>query len=238
MLARLWGRRKPNDLSIFNYTVRKSEKLTMIPHENSPVYAAGAKLENASAAMILLHGRGASAQDILSLASHLDFPGIAYLAPQAEGFIWYPNRLIAPVESNEPYLSAAIAKIDRLVKQVEASGIPAEKIFIGGFSQGASLSSEFVIRNPRPYGGLLVFSGGYIWQSGKPRETSGDLGGMPVFIGCSNVDPFIPLERVKETSALLASMNANVTEQIYPNMDHTIIDEEIDLARQLLERWL
>lgn len=210
----------------------------MMPHENSPVYAAGAKLENASAAMILIHGRGASAQDILSLSSHLDFPGVAYLAPQAEGSIWYPNRLIAPVESNEPYLSAAIAKIDGLVKRAEASGIPLEKIFIGGFSQGASLSSEFVIRNPRSYGGLLVFSGGYIWQSGNPREASGDLNGMPVFIGCSNVDPFIPLERVKETSALLTSMKANVTERIYPNMGHTIIEEELELAKGLIEKRL
>jgi predicted esterase len=210
----------------------------MMPHEKSPVYTAGAKLENASAAMILLHGRGASAQDILSLSSHLNFPGVAYFAPQAEGSIWYPNRLIAPVESNEPYLSAAIAKIDGLIKHAEASGIPVEKIFIGGFSQGASLSSEFVIRNPRPYGGLLVFSGGYIWQSGKPRQASGDLNGMPVFIGCSNVDPFIPLERVKETTALLTSMKANVTERIYPNMDHTIVVEELELARGLIEKRL
>lgn len=210
----------------------------MMPHENSPVYAAGAKLENASAVMILIHGRGASAQDILSLSSHLDFPGVAYLAPQAEGSIWYPNRLIAPVESNEPYLSAAIAKIDGLVKRAEASGIPLEKIFIGGFSQGASLSSEFVIRNPRSYGGLLVFSGGYIWQSGNPREASGDLNGMPVFIVCSNVDPFIPLERVKETSALLTSMKANLTERIYPNMGHTIIEEELELAKGLIEKRL
>ena len=209
-----------------------------MPHENSPVYTAGAKLEDASAAMILVHGRGASAQDILSLSAPLNFPGVAYFAPQAEGSIWYPNRLIAPVESNEPYLSAAIAKIDGLVKHIEASGIPVEKIFIGGFSQGASLSSEYVIRNPRVYGGLLIFSGGYIWQSGKPREATGNLNGMPVFNGCSNVDPFIPLERVKETSALFTSLGAEVTERVYPNMDHTIIDEELELARELIEKRL
>ena len=209
-----------------------------IPHETSPVYTAGAKLEDAKAAMILVHGRGASAQDILSLSMPLNFPGVAYFAPEAEGSIWYPNRLIAPVESNEPYLSAAIAKIDGLVKHIEASGIPVEKIFIGGFSQGASLSSEYVIRNPRSYGGLLIFSGGYIWQSGKPREATGNLNGMPVFNGCSNVDPFIPLERVNETSALLTSLGAEVTERIYPNMDHTIIDEELELARDLIEKRL
>lgn len=209
-----------------------------LPHENSPIYTAGAKLEEAKAAMILIHGRGASAQDILSLSASLDFPGVAYFAPQAEGSIWYPNRLIAPVESNEPYLSAAIAKIDGLVKHLEAGGIPVEKIFIGGFSQGASLSSEYVIRNPRPYGGLLIFSGGYIWQSGKTREATGNLDGMPVFNGCSNMDPFIPLERMKETTALLTSMGAKVTERVYPNMDHTIIDEEIELARELIEKRL
>lgn len=209
-----------------------------MPHETSPVYTAGAKLEEAKAAMILVHGRGASAQDILSLSTPLNFPGVAYFAPQAEDLIWYPNRLIAPVESNEPYLSAAIVKIDGLVKHIEAGGIPVEKIFIGGFSQGASLSSEYVIRNPRPYGGLLIFSGGYIWQSGKVREATGNLGGMPVFNGCSNVDPFIPLERVKETTSLLTSMGAEVTELVYPNMDHTIIDEEIELARALIEKRL
>ena len=209
-----------------------------IPHATSPVYTAGAKLEDAKAAMILVHGRGASAQDILSLSSPLNFPGVAYFAPEAVGSIWYPNRLIAPVESNEPYLSAAIAKIDGLVKHIEASGIPVEKIFIGGFSQGASLASEYVIRNPRSYGGLLIFSGGYIWQSGKPREATGNLQGMPVFNGCSNVDPFIPLERVKETTDLLTSLGAEVTERVYLNMDHTIIDEELELARNLIEKRL
>ena len=134
--------------------------------------------------------------------------------------------------------SAAISKIDGLVKHIEASGIPVEKIFIGGFSQGASLSSEFVIRNPRPYGGLLIFSGGYVWQSGKPRTATGNLKGVPVFNGCSNVDPHIPLERVKETTALLTSLGAEVNEQIYPNMDHTIVDEEIEQARVLIERRL
>lgn len=205
-----------------------------IPHENSPIFSAGTKLEEANAAMILLHGRGAPAQDILSLSMHLDFPQVAYLAPQADGLLWYPNRLIAPVSSNEPFLSAAISKIAKLVAHIEAAGIPNERIFIGGFSQGASLSSEFVIRNPRPYGGLLMFSGGFIWDSGKPREASGSLNSMPVFIGCSNVDPFIPLERVKETSALLTAMGAQVTERIYPNMGHTINDDEIQLARELI----
>lgn len=209
-----------------------------MPHENSPVYAAGEKLQNSKAAMILVHGRGASAQDILALVPHLDFPSVAYLAPQAEGFTWYPNRFIFPVEQNEPYLSAALAKVDRLVKQVEASGIPSERIFIGGFSQGACLASEYAIRNPRQYGGLLVFSGGYIGPIGSAREANGNLEGTPVFIGCSDVDPHIPIQRVQETSGLLRAMGAEVTERIYPGMDHTINDEEIELARQLIEKRL
>jgi predicted esterase len=209
-----------------------------MPHENSPIYAAGAKLEEASTAMILIHGRGASAEDILSLSTHLDHPGVVYLAPQAEGYTWYPNRFIFPVEQNEPYLSAALAKVDGLVKQVEARGIPTEKIFIGGFSQGACLASEYVIRNPKNYGGLLAFSGGYIGQMGLAREPVGDLGGMPAFLGCSDTDPHIPLQRVQETTSLLKAMGAAVTERIYPNMDHTINDDELELARKLIEQRL
>ncbi len=209
-----------------------------LPHATTPVHGAGAKLEDASAAMILLHGRGATAEDILSLSMHLDFPGVAYLAPQAEGYTWYPNRFIFPVEANEPHLSAALNKVDGLVKQAEARGIPTERVFIGGFSQGACLASEYVIRNPKPYGGLLVFSGGYIGQMGLARKANGDLGGMPAFLGCSDMDPHIPLQRVKETTSLLEAMGADVTERIYPNMGHTINEEEIGLAKTLVQRRL
>lgn len=196
-------------------------------HIDQPVFSAGADLKEASAVMILLHGRGATAEDILSLSTHLDQPGLAYLAPQAEGYTWYPNRFIFPVEKNEPHLSAALTKIDGIVKEVEGRGIPAEKIFIGGFSQGACLACEYVIRNPKRYGGLLVFSGGYIGSLNLKRESNGDLRGTPVFIGCSDVDPHIPLERVHETTALLQSMGAHVTEKIYSGMGHSINEDEI-----------
>jgi predicted esterase len=205
-----------------------------LPHLTQPVYSAGAKLDDASAAFILLHGRGATADDILSLSSYLDFPQVAYLAPQAEGYTWYPNRFIVPIEENEPYLSAALSRIDAIIKEVEAHQVPVEKIFIGGFSQGACLASEYVIRNPRRYGGLLVFSGGYIGPLEMQRQPSGDLHGMPAFLGCSDRDPHIPLQRVKETSVLLEAMGAKVTEKIYPNMGHTIIEDEIEQARQLI----
>ena len=205
-----------------------------LPHLTQPVYSAGAKLEEASGALLLLHGRGATADDVLSLATYLDLPTFAYLAPQAEGYTWYPNRFIAPVEQNEPYLSAGLAKIEAIVKEVESHCIPVDKIFIGGFSQGACLATEYVVRNPRRYGGLLVFSGGYIGPLDEQRHPSGNFNGMPAFLGCSDPDPHIPLQRVKETSALLQAMGAKVTEKIYPNMGHTIIDDEIALARQVI----
>ena len=180
----------------------------ILPHAQSPVVSAGTKLDEASAAVILLHGRGAIAQDILSLSSYWDIPGVTFLAPQAEGYTWYPNRFIAPIESNEPYLSAALSKVDEIVTHVEASGISSDKIFLGGFSQGACLAAEYVIRHPRPYGGLLVFSGGYIGPLGELRKANGNVGAMPAFLGCSDIDPHIPLQRVKETTALLTEMGA------------------------------
>ena len=209
-----------------------------MPHENQPIYSAGVKLDDASAVMIILHGRGASAEDILSLSTHLDYPGLAFLAPQAGGYTWYPNRFIFPIEQNEPYLSDALKVIDGLVKQVEAQGVPTQRIFIGGFSQGACLASEYVIRNPKRYGGLIAFSGGYIGPLNVQRQPEGDLNGMPAFLGCSDVDPHIPLQRVKETTTLLSAMDAKVTEKIYPSMGHTIVNDEIQQARILIEQGL
>jgi len=209
-----------------------------MPHLDQPLYGAGAALDRAAAVMILLHGRGATAADILSLSAHLTHPGLAFLAPQAENYTWYPNRFIATLAENEPYLSSALALIDRIVKQIEARGIPAEGIFLGGFSQGACLACEYVIRHPRRYGGLLAFSGGYIGPLGEPRQPRGDLGGMPAFLGCSDPDPHIPLARVEETSALLRQMGAQVTEKIYPNLGHTINEDEIKMAGKLIERSL
>lgn len=205
-----------------------------LPHQNQPVYAAGEKLDSATAVMILLHGRGAAAEDILSLSAYLTQPGLAFLAPQAEGYTWYPNRFIFPVEQNEPHLSAALGVVDHLVNHVQELGIPSEKVFIGGFSQGACLASEYVIRNPKKYAGLLVFSGGYIGPMNETREPMGNLMGTPAFLGCSDIDPHIPLQRVKETTSLLQSMGAQVTERIYPGMGHMINDDEIDRARYLV----
>jgi len=209
-----------------------------MPHLDQPVYTAGAEVDRASAVMILLHGRGATAEDILSLSAHLTYPGLAFLAPQAENYTWYPNRFIAPLAENEPYLSSALTLVDGLVNQIQARGVSFERIFLGGFSQGACLACEYVVRNPRRYGGLLAFSGGYIGPLEEPRQPQGDLNGMPAFLGCSDPDPHIPLARVEETSALLRQMGAQVTEKIYPNLGHTINEDEIKMAGKLIERSL
>lgn len=209
-----------------------------LPHENQPTLMAGPKPEDARAALILLHGRGASAQDILSLSAFLSQPGLTCLAPQAEGSTWYPNRFLAPLEQNEPYLSGALAVIETMIQDLMTRQLPAEKIFIGGFSQGACLASEYVIRNPNRYGGLLIFSGGYIGPLDMPRAPEGNLKSTPAFLGCSDSDPHIPLQRVQETTSLLQAMGAQVTERIYPNMGHTIIQDEIEQAKELITKVL
>jgi len=203
-------------------------------HQNQRVVARGRPLAEAEAAMILVHGRGASAENIMDLAELLPHPGMAYLAPQAAHNTWYPYSFMNPTEQNEPYLSSALTRLESLVTEVEAAGIPAEKLVLAGFSQGACLAAEFAARNARRYGGLLLFSGGLIGPPGTPRDYDGSLDGTPVFIGCSDADFHIPLERVQETTATLRRMGAAVTEKIYPGMGHTIIGDEIEQARRLL----
>ena len=204
------------------------------PHQGQELLTAGKALLEAKAAMILIHGRGASAYDILELSVLLAHPEIAYLAPQAANSTWYPYSFLSPMAQNEPGLSSALQVVGDLVAQVENAGIPLEKIIIGGFSQGACLSSEFVARNARRYGALLAFSGGLIGPPGTPRDYGGSLDGTPVFIGCSDVDFHIPLQRVQETAETLTKLGGAVTEKIYPNMGHTIIQDEIDEARRIV----
>lgn len=204
------------------------------PHQGQPVLVAGKPLAQARAAMILVHGRGATAESILDLASLLPHPDFTYLAPQAAGFTWYPYSFLAPLSQNEPGLTSGLHVITELVSQVEAAGIPAEHIVLGGFSQGACLVSEFAARHARRYGGLLVFSGGVIGPPGTPRSYEGSLMGTPVFLGCSDVDPHIPLARVQETADLFQNLGGQVTAKIYPQMGHTIIQDEIDQAQQIV----
>jgi predicted esterase len=205
------------------------------PHQGQRVYTAGKPLAEAKAAMILTHGRGATAPSILELAQVLHHPEMAYLAPQASGNTWYPYSFMNPMAQNEPWLSSALQTVEDVLAQVEQAGIPAERIILAGFSQGACLASEFVARHARRYGGLLAFSGGLIGPPGTPRNYPGSLDGTPVFLGCSDVDFHIPKERVQETADVLQRLGAAVNIKLYPQMEHTIIQDEIDQARPIVE---
>jgi predicted esterase len=177
--------------------------------------------------MIMAHGRGATAQDILTLTADLHWPGFAYLAPQAAGNAWYPNSFLAPIASNEPGLSSALAVITSLLDQLARVGIPAERTIILGFSQGACLTLEYAARNARRYGGVVGLSGGLIGPEGMPRDDTGSLAGTPVFLGCSDMDPYVPKERVEQSARVLQQSGGNVTMRIYPHMDHTVNQDEL-----------
>jgi len=197
------------------------------------IVEAGQDLRTARAAMILLHGRGASAEDIMTIASEVQQPGWAYLAPQAAGNTWYPNPFTAPLESNEPHLSAAMETIARVVERVEAP-IPAQRVVLLGFSQGACLTLEWAARNARRYGGVVGLSGGLIGPDGTPRDYPGNFDGTPVFLGCSDIDPHIPMRRVVETGEVLKGMGADVTVRFYPGMGHLVSGEELATITELV----
>lgn len=203
-------------------------------HQGLPVLAAGEPLADARAAMILVHGRGATASDILLLAGELQQPGFAYLAPEAANDAWYPNSFLAPLASNEPELSSALAVISSLLAQADRAGIPAERTIITGFSQGACLSLEFVARHARRYGGVIALSGGLIGPDGTPRDYPGSLAGTPIFLGCSDIDPHIPKERVLHSAEVFRALGGQVTTKLYPRMGHTINRDEIVVARSIV----
>ena len=204
------------------------------PHAGQPVLAAGEPLARAHAAMILAHGRGAGAADILTVASEVMHPGVAYLAPQAAGGAWYPNPFTAPLESNEPHLSSALAVLAALLATVEAS-IPDERIILLGFSQGACLTLEFAVRNARRYGAVIGLSGGLIGPDGTLRDYPGDFSGTPAFLGCSDVDPYIRKDRVIEAAEVFKGMGAGVTMHLYPGMAHTVSEDELDEVRKIVQ---
>jgi predicted esterase len=204
-------------------------------HRDVPVLGAGSQLDDASVAMIMIHGRGSSANNILSLADEFGpTPGVAYLAPQANSNTWYPYSFLRPLNENEPALSSALRVMSGLIAEIEAVGIPSDKIFLLGFSQGACLATEFAARNARRYGGVFGLSGGLIGDETAPRDYSGSLAGTPVFLGCSDKDSHIPLARVQHTTQVMQRLGADVTERIYPNMGHTVNDDEITFIRSQL----
>ncbi len=185
--------------------------------------------------MILVHGSGASAADIMTIAAEVMFPGVAYMAPQAAGSAWYPYPFTAPLEANEPYLSSAMEVLSSLVAKAEAT-VPAGRVILLGFSQGACLTLEFAARNAHRYGGVVGLSGGLIGPDGTPRDYPGDFERTPVFLGCSDVDPHIPKERVIEAGQVLERMGADVTVRLYPGMAHTVSPDEIEAVRALVKR--
>ena len=208
------------------------------PHQNQPVLAAGDKLEDAQAAMLMVHGRGASAQDILSLSMDLDIPGFAYLAPQAAARTWYPYRFLEPVEVNEPWLSSALSQLEKVTDIIQQAGIPTERMILLGFSQGACLAAEFVARNARRYGGVVALSGGLIGAQVHASQYPANLAGTPVFLGCSDVDPHIPQQRVIETAQILGTLGGDVSYKFYKGMGHTINQDELDQVREMMSRLL
>jgi len=205
-------------------------------HHGQPVRVAGREATEAEAAMILVHGRGGTAEDMLGLAARLERDDFSYLAPQAAGGTWYPFRFLSPLEENEPYLSSALRVLDDLFDQLEAASLPAERVFLLGFSQGACLTLEWVARNARRYGGAAGLSGGLIGPLGRDFAYEGSLAGTEVFLGCSDVDPHIPVERVEETASVFTELGASVTKRIYPGMGHTINADEIEHVRAMMSR--
>jgi predicted esterase len=207
----------------------------MDPHTGQPVVEAGAPLGQGDAVVILVHGRGAAPRNILSLVAELDRPSLTYLAPAAANNSWYPYSFLTDKARNEPHLSSALGLLARLVQDVEHNGVPAARIVVGGFSQGACLAAEFAVRHARRYGGVLAFSGGLIGPPGTTWDYPGSFDGMPVFFGCSDVDAHIPQARVDESADVFAAMGAQVTKRLYPGMGHLINEDEIAQARALLD---
>lgn len=216
----------------------KNSNLLQGPHQGQPIRISGEPISRARAAMLMLHGRGASAEDILSVANEIDQPGFAYLAPQAAGNTWYPNRFLVPLAENEPWLSSAFAFIVDVLGEIINAGIPREKIILLGFSQGACLTLEFAARNAHRYGGVVGLSGALIGPQGTPRDYPGSLVGTPVFVGCSDVDFHVPKEYVQQTAEVMEHLGGEVTLRLYPNMGHTINQAEIDSVRRMMQTIL
>ena len=196
----------------------------------------GTPLSQARGVMIMLHGRGSSAENILSLVPDLRHPEFAYLAPQAAGSTWYPFSFLEPIERNEPYLSSALGALGRLVEQITQQGISTEKLLLLGFSQGACLTLEFAARNATRYGGIAGLSGGLIGPDDTPRDYPGSFSGTPIFLGCSDVDFHIPRQRVDDSAAILIRLGATVTERLYSNMGHTVNEDEITFVKSMMNK--
>ena len=205
------------------------------PHAGQTVLRLGPPPTAASTVLICTHGRGASAEDILGLAAELRLPDVAFVAPNAAGRTWYPYSFLAPIPQNEPGITSGLGVLAALVAELETDGVPRERIGLLGFSQGACLALEFAARHARRYACVIGFSGGLIGPPGTPRQYDGSMAGTPVFLGCSDVDPHIPLERVRETARVFRALDASVDERIYPDMGHLVNEDEVHAVRALLK---
>lgn len=207
------------------------------PHANQPIERAGADLEDASAAMILVHGRGARARGMLGLANEIGRDDIAYVAPQAQRGTWYPNSFLAELEANQPHLDSALSLLDGVVESVTSGGngaVPLERTILLGFSQGGCLATEYAARNADRYGGVVALSGGLIGPEGTPREYDGSMEGSPVFVGCGDQDQHIPVDRVEETARVFTDLEADVEKRIYEGVGHTVLEDELEYVRELV----
>lgn len=204
------------------------------PHRGQPVLTLGPPPASARATMIMVHGRGAAAEDMLGLATALAVPDVAILAPQAAGRTWYPYSFLSPIADNEPGITSGLGVIGRLIDGLASDGVAASRVALLGFSQGACLSLEFAARHARRHAGVFGLSGGLIGPPGTPRDYAGSLDDTPVFLGCSDIDAHIPIERVRESAGVFRRMGAAVDERIYAGMGHTVNADEIAAVRAIL----
>jgi len=204
------------------------------PHADTSVFSNGCELSRARAAVILLHGRGASAQDILGLANSFYDERIAYLAPQAAGNSWYPYSFLAPIQQNEPWLSSALSRVEGIVSACAAAGVAQNRVAVCGFSQGACLAAEFVARHTANYGALIAFTGGLIGPPGHDLHHEGSLADVRALFSSGDPDPYVPWSRVEASANEYRRMGATVQLERIPGRPHTIIKQEVDVARPLI----
>jgi predicted esterase len=203
------------------------------PHAGQRIVHRGAGWTKTRLAVILLHGRGSAPEDLLELADEWNIPDIAYLAPAAAGGTWYPESFLAPMDRNEPWLTSALRTVERVLGEIEQHGVPPERVAILGFSQGGCLALEFAARHARRYAGVVGLSAGLVGPPGTPRTYGRSLSGTPVFLGCSDTDPHIPLSRVHESADVFRRLDGLVDERIYPDLGHSVNRDEVDAVKAL-----
>jgi phospholipase/carboxylesterase len=206
------------------------------PHQDQQLVTAGTPLAEARAAVVFVHGRGATAQSIVQMGRQIGQDGVAYLAPQAARNTWYPNSFLAPVEQNEPGRTSGLQAVGDAVETAQEGGLDRGQIVLCGFSQGGCLASEFVARDPKRYGGLVAWSGGLIGEEIDPAAYEGSVDGMPAFFGCSDEDPHIPAERVHKTADVFENLDADVTKRLYPGMGHQVNRDELEAAADIVSQ--